>query len=670
MKSLIKIGATAISGLLLFSTSAYSTGLNDNQKSKYNFKPSINVTPKVIEKSVLEETDKIVKQKTILAQVNPKTTSEHLTKTTTNNLKNKQLSLFPAANVTKILPANTPLLGYINISSPDWQDMERFEPLKNLKQTISTYMIFLPEVYKNYTSYVEPWLGDHVAFAFLPKTDAGVNSVDSNFMMLAAVKDEQGLQAIINKLKVDAKNIKQQDYKGTQILEIETSRGNSLTQKSPLKFPQLRSSNTPLKRKPNIRNKKQTLAIAVVPGYIAIATSAQPIKQSIDISTSRENTKTLFDNPNFQPAMKHPLANKAMFGMYQNPIEYMNLFEEIIKDPSLSVPHESLELLNLSIKQIKKEVKQYQSTNSFVTIQPEGLRFQTVAHRKKPLTASQVKLANIPEEKILSSIPAATYSAFTGKNINQTWQIISQLWNTQPKIADMLKEFRNSFRSNTGLDFDKDIINWMDGEYAFFFYPTKGGFLSSVSPNASSSSSPNLNLGIGLSFQTSNPKAVSNTLDKLNKFIQTISKNEVTVTKSTIKGNSITSWESRSPKGLSQSLLAYSWLDDNTIMITTGKGAIADLLPQPYVSLPSAYNFKTATNSFPHPNQGYFYMNMGSFLSWIYGFFPSESNSSYSPYVQMFKQSIGSIYSISSTSSITAEEEQFDMLIVLAPARK
>lgn len=655
MKSLLIKGKTAIIGLLLFSTPAYSEDLNNNPKNKSNFNSSINVTSKIIEKSVSEKTHKSLKQKTILAQADPKKTSGNLTNTTTISLKNNQSSLFSAASAAKILPADTALFGYVNTSSPDWQDMGRFQLFQLLRQAIETSLAFLPSSYTNYASYLQPWLGDHVVFAFLPKNGTKLSSIDSSFLTLAAVKDKQSLQATINKLKVGAKNIKEQEYKGIKILEIDTSQGDSFAQQAPLKFLKLRSSNTPLKKKPKISNKKQTLVIAVVPGYIAVATSVKPIKQLIDTSASKAGT--LFNSPKFQPAIKHPLANKAMFGMYQNPAEYVNLLEDIIKDPRLSLPPESLKLLNMNMKQIGEEVKQYQSTNSFVTIQPEGLRFQVVAHRQKPLPASRVELANIPEEKILSSIPAATYSAFTGQNINQTWQIISQLLATQPKTADSLKEFRNLFRSNTGLDLDKDIINWMDGEYALFFYPTKGGFLASVSPN--------LNLGIGLSFQTSNPKAVSNTLDKLDKLIQTISKNEVTVSKSTIKGNSVTSWESQT--GPYQSLFAYSWLDDDTVMITTGKGAIADLVPQPYVSLPSAYNFKTATNSFPHPNQGYFYMNMGSFLSWVYGFVPSEFNS---PYFQIFKQGIGSIYSISSSSSITAEQEQVDFLVVLAPARK
>ena len=642
MKLLIKEGTTAIISLLLFSTSAYSADFTSNQKTKSNYIK--NITSEIIGKSVLKKTNNFSNQKTFLAQANAKKTSDNLA----NSLKNNQSSLFHAANAAKILPADTALFGFINTSSADWKNMGRFQLFKMAGDAISA---FIPSDFKNYISFLQPWFGNHIAFAFLPKTSAETASIDSNFLMLAAIKDRQRLQPFINQLKVGAKNVKQQQYKGINILEIETSRPSSLPKKSPLKFPQFRSPTEILKRKPTIRNEKQILAIAVVDGYMGIGNSVKPIKSLIDTATSKGSTETLFDNPKFQPTIEHPLANKAMFGMYQNPTGYLSLVEDILKDPSLSFPPQSLDLFNM------KEVNQYQSINSFVTTQAEGLRFQVVAHRQKSLATSKETISNISEEKILSWIPATTYSTFTGQNINQKWQIISKLLSAQPKTASGLKDFRNLFRSNTGLDVDRDIINWMDGEYALFFYPTQGGFFKSISPN--------LNLGIGLSFQTSNPQAVSNTLDKLDKFIQTFSKNEVTVSKSTVNGNSVTSWESQNNS--TQSLLAYSWLNDNTVMITTGKGAIADLVPQPYVSLPSAYNFKTATNSFPRPNQGYFYMNMGSVLSWAYSFLPSEYNN---PYFQIFKQAIGSVYSISSTSSTMAQREQFDFLVVLAPVRK
>lgn len=114
-------------------------------------------------------------------------------------------------------------------------------------------------------------------------------------------------------------------------------------------------------------------------------------------------------------------------------------------------------------------------------------------------------------------------------------------------------------------------------------------------------------------------------------------------------------------------MVAYSWVDNNTLILTSGLGALADLVPQPQVLLPLTYNFTTATNSLPHANHGYFYMNMGSFLSWVYGFIPAKYNNQG---LDTFKQAIGSIYSLSSTSSTTADREQFDFLVVLAPVRK
>ncbi|MEO1560265.1 MAG: DUF3352 domain-containing protein [Cyanobacteria bacterium J06632_19] len=133
-----------------------------------------------------------------------------------------------------------------------------------------------------------------------------------------------------------------------------------------------------------------------------------------------------------------------------------------------------------------------------------------------------------------------------------------------------------------------------------------------------------------------------------------------------IKNQAVTSWDAEGDSA--KSLLAYSWVDDNTLILTTGYGAIADLVPQPYVALPSAYNFNTATISLPSPNSGYFYMNMGSLLSWIYGFVPQEYSNNL--YFNMFKQAIGSVYSVSATTSSHVDREQADFLIVLAPVRK
>ena len=337
--------------------------------------------------------------------------------------------------------------------------------------------------------------------------------------------------------------------------------------------------------------------------------------------------------------------------MYQDPSGYLTFVKEIIKDPSLGLPNFDLDNIISS-----EQLKQYKSIGSFLTVQKEGVRFQLNTYPSSTFNRNNLA-ANIKTQTILSRMPAATYTAVNGKNLDRRWQTIARVLSSQKEFENGLKMFRGFIRSNTGLDFERDIINWMDGEFAFFMFPTKGGFFQSINPN--------LNMGIGLAVETSDRTAAETTLNKLGNLITSVSKGEVKITQKSIKNQAVTSWDVDGDSA--KSLLAYSWVDDKTLILTTGYGAIADLVPQPYVALPSAYNFNTATNSLPNPNTGYFYMNMGSLLSWIYGFVPQEYSNN--QYFNLFKQGIGSVYSVSATSFSNIEREQFDFLVVLAPVR-
>jgi hypothetical protein len=202
------------------------------------------------------------------------------------------------------------------------------------------------------------------------------------------------------------------------------------------------------------------------------------------------------------------------------------------------------------------------------------------------------------------------------------------------------------------LDLDKDILSWMTGEFALFFYPTKQGLISSK-----------LNMGLGFLVQTtSRPKAEAS-LNKLGESIKAISSGGLSVNNyDNTDGFSINTWEIGG-----KSIFAYTWIDDKTLLISTGLGAVTELLPQPQKQLAKDYNFATATSSLPFPNQGYFYINMGSSLSWVYSLAPETFNA---PYFQTFKQVIGSVRSVSTTTITTSKQEQYDGLLVLAPAKK
>ncbi|MBV6621500.1 MAG: DUF3352 domain-containing protein [Rivularia sp. (in: Bacteria)] len=628
MKSLVKVGAIATLNLLCCSSFARAVNVTNNIKSQSN----------IPQQKLFQNT---LAQKPIPA-----------------SLKNR---LQPTAINTKFanfLPKDAPLVAMVDTSSETWRKVGNFQLFKTAWDSISFFIP--PQIRNGYATDIEPWLGEQIAFAFLPKQGSSQVTVESNFVTLVPVKDEAGLEKFLGKLTANG-NFNQRQYKGIRILE--TQIGDSARPNFPREdntIPPVPNSPINKTLKPNIfkkpslnkpnLNKQRNLVISILPGYLAIGYSNKTIERVIN--NSRQKAATLEQNSQFQKTIRQSQTVKPLFAMYQDVSGYIDFAKEIVKDPSLALP---ATVFNSMIS--SAELKQYSSVTSFVNLQKEGIRFQLNTYPSSAFNQDSLA-ANIKTQKILSRIPAATYSTINGKSLNQRWQTIAKLLSSQKDLKDGLNNFRELIRSNTGLDLERDIVSWMDGEFALFMYPTKGGFFQAINPN--------LNMGIGLAVETSNRAAAETTLNKLGNLIASASEGEVEVVQKSLKNQAVTSWDAQGDS--SKSLLAYSWVDDNTLILTTGYGAIADLVPQPYLALPSAYNFNTATITLPNPNTGYFYVNMGSMLSWIYGFVPQQYSSN--PFFKMFKQGIGSIYSISATTSVNSERHQSDFLIVLAPVRK
>lgn len=588
--------------------------------------------------------------------------------------------------IANILPADTPLVGLVNTKVDAWTSLNRFYLFERAFTAVSKY---LPPNFKfSYLQEIQSLLGDEVAFAFLPKVEGTTATIDNSFVMLAPIKNESRIKPLLDILKNgEPQRVKVRDYKGITIIEVQPPEQpksaplpespeestptpesvpelkvpeelppdpNKLPQSKPL--PELKPIRSrqklnlvaipPILRNPDWLKKQRGIAIASLPGYIVTGITSKPIEQIIDASQANTN---LAQNPQFQDTIKNPQYAKSLFSIYENLATFVPLINDITKDPSLPFPVIGGDAINL------EQLKNFGSVNGFLTVEPEGLRFQATAYRQTPKTEKD-EFQSEKHEAILSRLPAATYSAATGRNINQKWLLLAEALSAKPQLKEYLTQLRSFVFNNTKLDLEKDILNWMNGDYAFFLFPSKGGVLGSI---------PNLNLGIGMALETNNRAAAETTLKKLDELITSFSTGEVVVNTHNIKGQTVTSWDVGGDS--SKSLLAYNWTDENTVVITTGFGAIKDLVPQPYIALPSTYNFQTATNSLPRPNYGYFYINGGSTLSWIYGFFGGFYNDQS---IRPWKPIVGSVYSFSATSSTTPDKEQFDFLMVLAPSRK
>jgi Protein of unknown function (DUF3352) len=634
MKSLVKGGVTAALSLLLTSFLAEATfALTVEKQPVLSLIPTNNAR-----NSALNDTVEILEAQVGLAIPKTGNTQERSPATKLVKEKIQSVNRENAAAlqaVAHILPDNTPLVGLVNMKAG--ATLGRFQLFQTIGKAMST---FLPAGQKfDYTKEIGSWSGDRVAIAFLPKVDSTPATLDSGYIMLAPVKDEVGLQSFLSKFKADPQRFIERQYKGINILEIKPP---STPPTKQLPQPQTKLSSIS-KVIPKLPQRPQSWVVATLPGYVVTGTNTKAVEQLID--TYSGDGTTLAENPRFQQTVQHQQAGQVLFTLYENPATFLPLLPDLAKDPRMPFPLLGLSAINAGA------LKEF-GIDGFVTLQPEGLRFQVNAYHQKPKSPTVD-----PEGTILSHMPGATYTAFTGRHLNQKWQNIAQVLSFQPKYKNNLAKFRQEVRSKTGLDLDRDILGWMDGEYGFFLFPTQGGVFNTGKAK--------YNFGLGLAVQTSNRATADNTTLKLEAYIKSVTKGFLTVNTRTIKGHPVTSWDLTGTTA--PSVVAYSWVDNNTLILTSGLGAIADLVPQPQVSLPFTYNFTTATNSLPHDNHGYFYMNMGSFLSWVYGFIPPKYNNQS---LDTFKQAIGSIYSISSTSSSIADRDQFDFLVVLAPVRK
>ncbi|BAZ13790.1 hypothetical protein NIES4071_56300 [Calothrix sp. NIES-4071] len=553
------------------------------------------------------------------------------------------------AEITDFFPKDTPLLVSFNTSSETWGSLNRFHLFHMVQQGISQLIPKDANINFDYVRDVQSWLGEEVGVGFLPKVTNQTATIESSLVVVAPIRDMRRLQSLIDIIEQDKSKVKVKKYKDATIYEIDISPAKTepvtafKTKSIPTKLP------SPEISEPN------TLVIASLNGYVALSFSAKPIERLVD--TKSANVGIIGQKPEFKDFTRRQ-GTQALYSMYQNPYEYMVLFNDLIKDVFKSDEFKDFKGI-LDSKAFKPEqYKQYKSIYSSLAPQPEGLRFQVQTF----LNPNKSKSAKI-EDKITSRMPGATYSALTGSNISLQWQTLATILSASiPEFNNGLKGFRELVKLATGLDFDKEIIGWMDGEYGFFMYPTKGGFFNTISPN--------FNLGIGLVVKTTNRNLAEKTLTKLGDLIKTSTNGEVVAKNIDIKGQAVTTWTPG--KDSSKSLFALSWVDKDTLIVTSGSGAMADLVPRPKAPLASTYNFSNATSSLPYPNQGYFYVNTGSFLSWIYGFVPQEYQSN--EYFKVFKQAAGSVRSLSATTSkINQPEqlgEQFDFLVTLAPTLK
>ncbi|MBD2043895.1 DUF3352 domain-containing protein [Microcoleus sp. FACHB-672] len=621
----------------------------------------------------------------------------------------------PAPAVTKVLPADIVGVLLLNTTKDNWGTLNRFNPLP-FELSGPGFLPLLPAG-TNFSADVQPWVGEWAAVALMipqPPTEGELPNFADSTLTVASVTDVEGVNAYVAKVReTQAEPPIEREYNGVTILEwpaqeppvLEEPVEAPLPTESPETLPEeelpaptpspegeqsppatnppqslsffsrfLPSSTLPLPLARFLPAQSQQiavgsepsepeevpepvplgragLAIAVLPGYFATSTTGKAIEQFID---SQAGIKPLAEAAKFQRTLKHPQFSTSLMVGYSN----IASAAQIVPTVSLPTPPEGSLPLPLPSGEfytalLKNLAETYDTLEGFVWVQPEGIRAQSAAYYTTPNPENATELT--PNgDGILAKLPASTYMSSSSRNFQKQWSRMVKLYGEEGQ--SFLDIFRDGIRSVTGLDLEEDIISWMDGEFSLFFFPSAQGLFPQAAPA--------FKLGMGLMIQTSDRPAAERMLNQLEESVTTSSGSTVSITRR--EGSSpLTSWEAPMPGKAPQSFFAYRWADDNTLILTSGSGPMSLLTPEPSQPLANSYIFQTATESFPRPNEGYFYLNWGATLSFIYTFFPLDDSES----SRFIKQGLGMIRSFSGSNSATPEKEQSDILFVIAPAQ-
>ncbi|MGD1903471.1 MAG: DUF3352 domain-containing protein [Geitlerinemataceae cyanobacterium] len=211
----------------------------------------------------------------------------------------------------------------------------------------------------------------------------------------------------------------------------------------------------------------------------------------------------------------------------------------------------------------------------------------------------------LPEFAVLSDraetqFPAGTLLLLAGNGLGKTWtQFVAraEAADAPPEAVQALGTVREAFAS-LGLDADREVFAWLDGEAAIGAFPVESGLLQQ------------LGIAAAATVETSDRQAASATLGKLAKLVNDRVPVPLREDKRQVGEVEVQEWTIPVPGMGSGALFGYGWRDDRNLVVGLSSPAI-DAVSQPAAtSLSNDANFQDVMNELSADKSGYAYLNL------------------------------------------------------------
>ena len=502
----------------------------------------------------------------------------------------------------KLVPEEAYMVAFISTDQQNWAKLEQFgtpEARQLVNKSIQSFQQkMLAETQLDYDKDVKPWVGN-VMIAVLPGTSG---KSQPNMLMVVGIKDKANALGLAGKLNGQSKvKATDSDYKGVKITDFASEKSSTYT--------------------------------AVVKDFLVMSPEKQSVEKAIDTAQGKPSIASKPDADNL-------LTRSAEV---QNPIArfYMLDYAKAVQEMSSRNPNaKSLPTATLD------QLKQIKSVVSGLGIDNSGLRLKAVANLDP--NAKTIEFKPSPN-KVIGQFPGDTFALMSGQDIGRIWAQTAEQSKSNPDSQKVLDQMRQSTKT-IGLDLDKDIFSWMNGEFGLGIFPSTQGLFAQ------------LGFSSGIVIGSSDRKTAEVTLNKLDSLLKSNSL-PIQLQQRDVQGKKVTEWTIPG-QGV---LLSHGWLDQDTVFVTFGGPADA-IATKPNPALDGNAVFKDVTSSLPKQNIGYFYMDMEKTSALITQIRSATQQGGLPPEVQTVLDSIKGIGATSVQPNKGTGE--FEMLLALKPATK
>ncbi|MEH1943912.1 MAG: DUF3352 domain-containing protein [Nostoc sp.] len=242
--------------------------------------------------------------------------------------------------------------------------------------------------------------------------------------------------------------------------------------------------------------------------------------------------------------------------------------------------------------QVLAQLQNNQGLAGTMTLEAEGIRLKGVSWLNP--NSQRVLAVENKAGKMQSRVPAETLIMLSGGNLQRLWgdYVLTSQGNPLSPIAP--EQLRGGIKSLTNLDLDKDLLNWMKGEFSL-----------SVIPTTPKQGSPDdFRAGLVFMVQGSNRQSAEASIKQLDEVMK--NQYQFQVQQAKVAGQPVVNWVS--PYGTLTA--THGWLDGDVAFLVVGAPITDKILPQPNNTLATTLPFQQTVPTEPNPTNGQFFLDV------------------------------------------------------------